>query len=261
MLEQNKYPLSVVVLTKNEETRLSDCLTSVAWASDLIVLDDESTDHTEVIAKQHNARFIRRKMDIEGRHRNFGYAQSKEKWVLSLDADERVSEALAEEIKKIILEDPTHLNGCTIPRKNYIGSYWIRYGGWYPSSQLKLFKRDAFKYKEDEVHPIALMEGRPQPLQGDIIHYSYRNFGDFITKLNKQTSLEATKWFRTGRKVSLGHALWRSVDRFFRSYFKKRGYKDGFVGFMIAAFASLYQILSYAKYWEMKYLGNQNFPH
>jgi len=126
-----KYPISVVVLTKNEEKRLDDCLRSVSWASDIVVLDDCSVDQTKAIAEKHKARFFERKMDIEGRHRNFGYALAREKWVLSLDADERVTPELAEEIKKAVLKDDASVNGYGAIRKNYIGDFWIRHGGWY----------------------------------------------------------------------------------------------------------------------------------
>ncbi len=254
-MDSQKIPLSVMVMTKNEEKNISDCLQSVSWAKDIIVLDDCSTDRTCEIAKHYGARVVERKMDIEGRHRNYGYSLAQENWVLSLDADERVTPQLAEEIKKTILDISNPHMGFSIPRKNYIGSYWLQHGGWYPSGQLKLFKKDTFRYQEDEVHPVAFGEGSWGDLKGDIVHYSYKNFEDFVHKLNNQSTREATKWIRTERKMTLGHALWRTIDRFFRTYFLKKGYKDGFIGFIVSIFASLYQILSYAKYWEMKKNG------
>src|SRR3989338_6776752 len=101
-MDNQKIPLSVMVMTKNEEKNISDCLQSVSWAKDLIVLDDCSTDQTCEIAKHYGARVVERKMDIEGRHRNYGYCLAQENWILSLDADERVSSELAEKIKKIV---------------------------------------------------------------------------------------------------------------------------------------------------------------
>jgi len=254
-LKPQKIPLSIMILAKNEEKNIEECLKSVAWATDIIVLDDHSTDRTHDIATHYTSRVIQRKMDIEGRHRNFGYALANEKWVLSLDADERVTPELVEEIKKIILEDSTSHNGFAIPRRNHLGPYWIKHGGWYPSAQLRLFRRLKFKYREDEVHPLADLEGSWGVLTSDIMHYSYKNFEDFLTKLNNQSTREAQKWIRTGREMKLYVATWRTIDRFFRSFFIKKGYKDGFMGFMIAIFASLYQIISYAKYWEMKKNG------
>lgn len=252
MSELEKYPLSVVILTKNEEKRLDDCLRSVSWASDIVILDDCSADQTKAVAEKYQARFFQRLMDVEGRHRNYGYSLAKEKWVLSLDADERVTPELSEEIKKVVAQDNPSINGYSMLRRNYIKDHWVRYGGWYAYPVLKMFRKDRFLFKEEEVHPVAVMEGPVEPLKGDIIHYSYKDFSDFVLKLNHQTTLEAKKWFRTGREMTLSHALRRTVDRFFRSWILKKGYKDGFVGFAVALMAGLYQILSYAKYWEMK---------
>ena len=255
-MDNQKSPLSVMVMTKDEEKNIAECLESIAWAKDIIVLDDCSTDRTCDIAKHYGARVVERKLDIEGRHRNYGYALAQEKWILSLDADERVTPPLAEEIKKIVADDSISLSGFSIPIRNYIGSYWIQHGGWYPAGKLRLFKKGTFRYQEDEVHPLMIGGDDWGFCTGDIVHYSYRNFEDFIHKLNNLSSREATKWIRTERKMSLGHALWRTVDRFFRTYLLKKGYKDGFIGFIVAIFASLYQILSYAKYWEMKKNGS-----
>ncbi|MBN1405963.1 MAG: glycosyltransferase family 2 protein, partial [Candidatus Omnitrophica bacterium] len=246
-----KAPVSVVIITKNEEKRLRDCLLSVNWAKEIIIVDDESTDMTVDIAREYTDKIFIRKMDMEGAHRNFAYSKAAEAWILSLDADERVSEELKNEIIKIVTA-PNACNGFAIPRKNYIGDYWIRYGGWYPSAQLKLFKNGALKYEEAEVHPRVFMQDPRGELKGDIIHYTYKNIGDFVSKLNKQTTLEAKKWIRDRRKMSLSRALRRTTDRFFRSYNKKQGKKDGIIGYVLAILGGFYQMLSYAKYWEEK---------
>jgi len=243
--------ITVVVLTKNEERNLAACLDSVyGWADEIIVADDESTDGTVEIARRYNANIFKRRMDVEGIHRNWAYAQAKNEWVLSLDADERVTPQLRQEISLLFDEKEVKFNGFTIPRKNYIGSYWVRSGGWYPSPQLKLFRKDKFRYEEAQVHPRAFMEGECAHLKSDLIHYSYRDFADFLDKLNRQSTLEAAKWRKQNKPMRLIHFSWRALDRFFRTYVRKKSYRDGFVGFMIALFASLYQIMSYAKYWE-----------
>ena len=244
-------PISVVIITKNEERRLADCLASVAWAVERIVVDDESTDRTVAIAREFGVKVLTRRMEIEGRHRNWAYAQATQPWVLSLDADERVSPELAEELRQLFAAGPT-CDAYTLPRRNYLGSHWLRYGGWYPSAQLRLFKRGVFQYEEAEVHPRAICDRRWGNLRGDLLHYSYRNVDDFIAKMNRQTTLEAQKWHRTGRKIGLGVALWRTVDRFVRAYVMKQGYRDGFPGFVAALFGSWYQVLSYAKFWELQ---------
>ena len=107
-------------------------------------------------------------------------------------------------------------------------------------------------YEEVEVHPRVFLDGNCELLTKDIVHKGYPDFEHFLASLNRQTTLEARKWIATNRHMSLGRAVWRTLDRFPRSFIRKKGYKDGFIGFMIAYFASLYQIISYAKYWQMK---------
>lgn len=251
-------PISVVILTKDEEQRITDCIQSVeGLADEIIVIDDESTDKTKELAENLGAKVLVQKMNIEGRHRNWAYAQAKNEWVLSLDADERVTPKLKQEILGVTKANSSD-NAYTVPRKNFIGNYWIRWAGQYPAPQLKLFRKDKFKWEEVEVHPRAFLEGTCGHLKSDLLHYTYRGWDDFLGKLNKQTTLEAKKWHRVylenpkkaRYKMNLIHALWRVLDRFIRTFIAKRGYRDGFVGFMIAYFASLYQIVSYAKYRE-----------
>jgi len=243
--------LSVVILTKNEAGNIEECLKSVSgWAAEIIVVDDESSDATVEICRRYTDRVIIKRMDIEGRHRNFAYAQAKCRWVLSLDADERATVELKSEIEWL-LSGKTDCNGFTIPRRNYIGDYWVKYGGWYPSPQLKLFRRDKFRYEEVGVHPRAFMDDPCGHLNSDIIHYSYKSIEDFLSKMNNQTTREAWKWFGQNKPMRLGRFLYRSIDRFLRTYVGRKGYKDGFMGFVIAYFAALYQFLSYLKYREI----------
>ena len=256
----NEALISVVILAKNEEKMIQDCIKSIlGWVDEVIVVDDESSDKTREIAQSLGAEVVIRKMDIEGRHRNWAYAQARNKWILSLDADERVTPELKEEIIETIV-NPGKFKGFTIPYRNYIGDHWIRYGGWYPSAKFRLFIKDKFRWEEVEVHPCAFLDGPTGELKNDIIHYSYENFEDFLSKTNKQTTLEAIKWHKLSLenpkkaryKMNLFHALWRTLDRFIRTFFVKKGYRDGFIGFMVAYFSSLYQIVSYAKYRELK---------
>jgi len=244
--------LSVVVITKNEERNIRDCLASVeGWADEIIVVDDKSTDNTVDIVRKYTDRIIIRQMDIEGRHRNFAYAQAKNLWVLSLDADERVTDELKREIEEALDRPAIKYNGFTIPRRNYIGDYWVKHGGWYPSPQLKLFRKDKFRYEEAGVHPRAFMDEPCGHLRSDLIHYSYKNLEDFLNKLNNQTTREAGKWFNQHKPMRLGRFIWRTTDRFIRAYIARRGYRDGFIGFAVAFYAGLYQFISYLKYREL----------
>ncbi len=255
-----KVPLSVVIVAKNEAGRIEECLKSVeGWAEEIVVADDESSDATKKIAAKYTAKVLTRRMVVEGRYRNWAYAHTGYEWVLSLDADERVTPELKEEIASVLSQNTT-ASAFTVPRKNFLGSYWLRWGGQYPSAQLKLFRKSCFRWEEVEVHPRALLDGECQHLKSPLIHCTYRNFEDFLGKLNRQTTLEAKKWLevykvdpkKAGRKMNFIHAIWRYEDRFARTYIRKQGFRDGFRGFMTAFFAALYQLIAYAKYWEMK---------
>ncbi|MBI3318193.1 MAG: glycosyltransferase, partial [Candidatus Omnitrophica bacterium] len=256
---QRALDLSVVVITKNEAGRLAECLDSARWAGEIVVVDDESTDETLSVAGRYTDRLIRRKMDVEGRHRNFAYAQARHEWVFSLDADERFTPELQSEIIGLLQGNPP-CDGYTVPRKNHLGRHWIRHGGWYPSRQLKLFRKEKFRYEESEVHPRAFMNSPCGELSGDLIHHSYRDLGDFLAKMNRQSTLEAQKWIRDARPMGLGKALFRSIDRFVRTLLFKKGYKDGFVGYLVAVYAGLYQLLSFAKYWHRKHPQETGSP-
>jgi len=247
---QERIPVSVVVLTKNEESCIGECLDSVRWADEVVVVDDQSSDGTLGIVRQYTDKIHIRKMDVEGRHRNWAYTKAKNNWVLSLDADEKVTPELKEEIALAIKSD--QYVAYSIPLRNYISNYWVRYGGWYPAAKVRLFKKDKFKYEEVEVHPRVFIDGETGHLKCDIIHKGYPDLEHFLNSVNRQSTLEARKWINTGRKMSLLQAAWRTVDRFFRRYLRKKAYKDGIYGFIISYFDSLYQILSYTKYIEMK---------
>lgn len=264
-MSKPKIPISVVILAKNEEERLPDCIGSVlGWAGEIIVVDDESLDRTRKIAEELGVKVFVKKMHVEGKHRNWAYAHANFEWVLSIDADERPGEELKKEIAKTLSKNPKY-NAFTVRRRNFIGNYWIKGGGQYPAAQLKLFRKDKFKWEEVEVHPRAFLDGKCGHLKHDLFHYTYKDWGDFLRKLNRQTTLEAKKWYKLSLenpkkardKMNTLQMLKRVVDRFIRTFFFKKGYRDGFIGFMIAYFASLYQLISFAKYQEFKKRGQR----
>lgn len=254
---ENGVSLSVVIIAKNEEERIGGCLESVKWADEIIVVDDMSTDMTVEIARQYTDKIVQRKMDVEGAHRNYAYSLAKNEWILSLDADERVSRELKDEISNILKQE-VEFNVFAIGLRNYIGNYWVRWGGWYPAYKDRLFRRGRFRYEEVHVHPRVIYDGRCGKLNGDIIHYSYDDLEGLTASLNGQTTKEAQKWVSTGRKVSFGKAMWRALDRFIRAYISKKGYRDGVFGLVVALNGGLYQILSYAKYREAKNNSSQS---
>lgn len=250
-------PLTVVLITKNEEKRLRPSLESIkGWADEIIIVDDESTDSTRELAAEYTDKIFIRKMDVEGTHRNWGYAKAGNRWVLTLDADEALTPELKEEIAEAITCDRfTHYS---MPSYVYIGTYCLKME--WDRGKVKLFQKDKFRYEDVSVHPRIITEGEGGHLRGKVIHYSYRDFADYLVKLNGQTTLEAEKWFNIykrdpkwgNRKMNFPHAIWRMIDRFFRTYFSRKGYRDGFVGFMLSFCSGLYQIYAYAKFWELK---------
>src|SRR3989338_155215 len=246
-----KLPVSVVIITRNEEDNIADCLKSASWADEAIILDDNSSDKTVDVAKQFTDKVFSRKMDIEGRHRNYAYGLSKNDWVLSLDADERITPELVEELRGLFKAGPIGHKAYSIPIKTFISRRWIRYGGWYPAPKVRLFDKRSFKYEEAEVHPRVFIQGSCGHLKRDILHYSYRDFHDFFESLNNQTTLEAKKWFKERRRIGFVKMYRKFVDRFLKAYILKQGFRDGFLGLMVAYGAGLYQVMSYAKYWEM----------
>ena len=249
-MAMQKVPISVVVITKNEEANIANCLKSVGCADEIIVLDDNSADKTVEIARCFTGKVFSRKMDIEGVHRNYAYSLAKNDWVLSLDADERASAELEGELRELF-KNPLKDKAYTIPIKTFIGDRWIRYSGWYPAPKVRLFDKRFFKYEEVEVHPRVFIQGSCGHLTKDIVHYSYRNFHDFFESLNNQTTLEARKWFKERRKINFPKMYRKALSRFLKAYVQKAGFKDGFLGFVVSWAGALYQFMSYAKYWEM----------
>lgn len=247
----NKTPVSVVIIAKNEADNIGKCVDSAVWAAEVIVLDDNSSDPTVEIAKKHGAKVFTRKMDIEGTHRNYAYSLAGKDWVLSLDADEQVTPELAAEIGELLKAKELPHKAYTIPIKTFIGKRWIKYSGWYPAPKVRFFDKNFFKYEDAEVHPRVFIKGSCGHLKKDIVHYSYRDFHDFFASLNNQTTLEAKKWFKEKRKIGLLKTYRKFLDRFLKAYLLKKGYRDGFLGFIVSYGAGLYQLMSYAKYWEM----------
>ena len=251
---------SVVIIAKNESARIKDCLDSVpGFADEIVVVDDLSTDNTLAIALQYTSALFTRGMDIEGKQRNFGAANARNDWILLLDCDERLTVELKEEIAQVLKQPDEKIAAYWAPQVNYLGDMPLNHGGW-SSPHIRLYNRKHMKWSEapyDVIHPgIKTEEGyRGATLKGKTLHYSFRNVEDFMAKINRYSTMEAFKWYTDKRKMPLGKALWRAWDRFFRRFVAKKGYKDGYFGFVAAVLSSLNELAVYSKYKEMKEKG------
>lgn len=249
------------MIVKNEEFNIKEALGSVkGWADEIVIVDDESNDRTVSIIKEYTHKIFARKMDLEGKQRNYAVSRTINDWVMWLDADERMTTELQKEINDVLSKNTGETVAYWIPRKNYIGDYWLRYGGWYPAPHIKLYNKNFVKWKEvpyDVVHPgIEIAEGfRGATLKNHLIHYGFKNIENFVTKVNRQSTLEAIKWHIQGKKLGLIHGLWKGLERFGKGYICKRGYKDGYYGLVAAVLSGFYQFAAYSKLKEIEKRG------
>ena len=243
--------LSVGILTFNSERRIREVLDSVKGIADeIVVLDSGSQDRTVEIAESSGARVFFRKFDNFVNQKNHLLSLCRGEWVLFIDDDEVVSNELAEEIKRLKSEgapaDGYYLNVLT----NYLGK-WIRHA-WYPDWHLRLAKREKCRWVGDGVHESLKVNGKVGYLKGDLLHYSYESVSQHIKKIDLYTTLYARGAFEKGKRFSLFKLLTSPAGSFIRRYILKRGFLDGFEGFVLSVMASYYSFLKYLKLWEIE---------
>jgi glycosyltransferase involved in cell wall biosynthesis len=240
--------LTALVVVQNEEAQLGACLTTLAFADEIVVVLDRSTDRSAEIAKAAGARILEGGWPIEGDRRAAGIEASSGEWILEVDADERVTPALADEIGKAIA-------GATpgyflIPFANHIGGRLVRHGwGAYNGVSMKpcLFAKGAKLWGRQRVHPKIEMTGTRRELTNAMTHYVYKDVADAIHRLNRYSSLNAEQMREDGRIGTLWPNLRRMLSRFWKSYVARRGYREGLYGLLLGLFSALYPILSYLK--------------
>ncbi|MEQ1665908.1 MAG: glycosyltransferase family 2 protein, partial [Bdellovibrionales bacterium] len=224
--------LSVIIITKNEEANIRACLESVKFADEIIVCDSGSTDKTLEICRAFTQQVFVTDWQGFGVQKQRALDKATQKWVLSIDADERISEELRAEILLAIKNDSC--DGYFLPRLSYVCGERVRYGGWYPDYILRLFKKSSGEFTKDLVHEKVIVKGRTERLKNHILHYSYENLSQLILKMDRYSSLNATKEFKKNKDSSLITALGRATFAFVKSYFLKFGLFDGRVGFVVA---------------------------
>jgi glycosyltransferase involved in cell wall biosynthesis len=260
-----KTPVSVLICTKNEERNLGACLESVSWAEDCIILDSYSVDATVNIARERGARVVQREFDNFSAHKNWAldHLDFKHDWILIVDADERVTTALAREIATVINGLPT-CHGYYLPRQNWFAGTWIKHGGRYPDWNLRLLRRGRGRYETRLVHEHILLEGPPGYLQNPLIHYDYKGIERYFDRHNVYSSLEAVEAYRTltaldqpgglpadfwakgpARRRFLKNLAYRylpgrALFKFIYMYFWKLGFLDGRMGFRYCLLQTFY---------------------
>lgn len=243
-----KLPVSVIVLTKNEEAMLPGCLESLAWAAQVVVVDSQSTDKTLAIAKKFKADTYNRPWPGYTAQRNFALSKCRQPWVLSVDADERVAPDLRASIEALIQAGPD-ADGYRVPEVNNYFGRWLRHGGIYPGEHMVFYRRQGAKYESGraDVHE-GVQVKNPGRLSGHLIHHAYPTIELAIDKLNGYTTAEARG--RAADRVSLYGLLWRPAERFVKNYVFKLGFLDGVQGLLYCFLTGYYTFVFHLKIWE-----------
>jgi glycosyltransferase involved in cell wall biosynthesis len=241
--------ISAVIITFNEEQNIVRCLQSLQGIADeIVVVDSGSADRTEALCRPFGVRFIYHPFEGYIQQKNFALRQASCQYVLSLDADEALSAELQASIREV--KNHPAADGYTFNRlASYCGHKWIRYGSWYPDNKVRLWKRRKGIWGGVNPHDYVVMErhARIRHLKGDLLHYSYSSISDHIERTNRYTGIMAKEYFRMGKRTSAAAILIKPVWKFMRDYFIKRGFLDGYYGFVICAIVAFSTFLKYAK--------------
>lgn len=244
--------LACVVITKNEEANIQDCLASVAWAAERVVVDAESSDRTAELARAAGAKVIVRPWPGFGAQKNYAMDLVSAEWILIVDADERVPAPLQAEILSRIAAwkagDPVAFE---IPRKNYFYGAWVRYAGVYPDYQIRLFRRGCASYNDVPVHENLIVNGTVGRLSSPLEHHTERGIRDHFRKFGLYTTLAAREKSASVRRVGIEDLMIRPLVVFVKTYALKQGFRDGVRGLIVSVFASMYTFVKYAKVWHM----------
>ncbi len=240
--------LSVLVVARNEEAQLPDCLERLRFADEIVVVLDRCTDGSKEVAARYADRLVEGAWDIEGPRRNTGIDACTGDWILEVDADERVVPELAAEIRLAI---GGAAPGCfQIPFDNYVGERLVRYG-WGASfgvgSKACLFSKGTKRWGDQRIHPRIELKGERHRLKTPMVHHVHRNISTMIQRLDRWSTLRARDLRDSGDIGTFAHNLRRLFSRFFKCYVSRKGYREGGYGFLIALFAGLYPLLSYLK--------------
>ena len=240
--------ITAIIPTLNEEIHIEKAIESVSFADEIIVLDSFSTDKTVELAKKHNVNVVQRVFDDFSTQKNYAIALAKNEWIYMLDADERVTHELREEIIQAVT-NPKDIVGFYVKRTFYFIDKKINFSGWRRDKVVRLFSKKYCKYDGKFVHELIKANGKLGDFKGKIDHYSYRDFNHYTLKLNHYADLKAKKLHQQGKKVNAYHILIKPPVRFFIHYVIRLGFLDGFEGFIIAKTQAYGVLIRYVKLW------------
>lgn len=245
---ENKNKISVTIITGNEEGNIRECLESVKWADEIIIVDSESTDKTVEIAKEFTEKVIIHKWEGYAAQKQYALNLASNEWVLSLDADERVTTELANEI---LSENLDNFDGYRIKRENYFIGKKITGCGWGKDYQIRLFRKPKTRLSNRLVHEGFIVDGLLGTLSNVITHYSYRDLKDGFHKINEYSTLEANeKAYK--KKITGLRVVFYPVWAFLQHYFIRKGFRDGKHGLMVSLMHAMTKLQVYMKIWEIK---------
>ena len=242
--------ISVVILTRNEEKNIKDCFQTIQWCNEIIIIDDFSEDKTTFVAEKLGVKVYQRRLGNDfANQRNFGLEKAKGDWVLFIDADERVSEELGNEIRRVVKE--TDFDAFYFKREDFIWGKKLKYGETSRVKLLRLGKRGVGKWQR-KVHEIWRVKGRIGQLNNSLIHYPHQNLTEFVEHLNFHSSLHAQALKKEGEQFRLWKIIAYPLVKFFQNYFFRLGFLDGFPGLLVALMMSWHSFLARAKLFNVK---------
>lgn len=244
-------PVSVTIITLNEAAHIGAAIDSARWADEVIVVDCGSRDDTVAIARAHGARTVERGWPGYVAQKNYAATLARNDWILSLDADERVTPALAAEIRSLLASEPP-CAGYRVPRVTFHLGRWIRTTDFYPDLQTRLYDRRRARWQGRHVHESVVVDGATGRLQGELEHYSYRNLDDHLERIQRYSTLAARQMYESGRRAGVLDLLLHPPAAFLRNYILRRGFLDGSVGLTLSLVNAYSVFLKFARLWELQ---------
>ena len=248
----NQTHISATIITLNEEKNIADCIKSLQWVDEIIVVDSLSTDKTKEIAESMGAKVIDQAFLGHVKQKQLAVDECSHDWVLCLDADERITPELKDEICRLFESTPVEelLDGYSVPRKSFHLGRWILHGGWYPDRNIRLFNRTQGRWQGVNPHDVIKVDGQSAKLKGALEHYVFEDLAHNIRTNNSYSSISAKILYESGKKPSLLKLFLKPVGKFIETYLIKRGFMDGLPGFIISIGAAYSMFLKHAKHWE-----------